>query len=62
MIKTYVLIMIISNGTLANSQAGKASLVYEFSSHSQCEYVRVELAKQLKYQNEQVVAQGCFLK
>ena len=62
MIKTYILIMIISNGTGSETEAGKTSLTQEFSSHSQCEYVRVELSKQLKYQNQQVVAQGCFLK
>ena len=62
MIKTYILIMIISNGTASNIEAGKTTLTQEFSSVSQCEYVRVELAKQLKYRNQQVVAQGCFLK
>lgn len=62
MIKTYILIMIISNATASNIDAGKTTLTQEFYSHSQCEYVRVELAKQLRYQKQQVVAQGCFLK
>ena len=62
MIKTYILIMIISNGIMSETEAGKATITQEFSSLTQCEYARVDLAKQLKYQNQQVVAQRCFLK
>jgi uridine kinase len=59
MIKTYVLIMVISGG----SQTGKTTVTQEFNSLEQCQYVWTSLKDQLKgsyYSN--VTAGGCFLK
>lgn len=63
MIKTYVLIMIISGG----SQAGKTTVTQEFNSLEQCQYVWTALSKQLSKQLSNVYmtnvsAGGCFLK
>jgi len=59
MIKTYVLIMLITGG----SSSGKAAITQEFSSLKQCEYVQSTIRSQLKDRYyDVVVAGGCFLK
>jgi hypothetical protein len=59
MIKTYVLIMLITNG----SSGGKATITQEFSSLKQCEYVQSIIKTQLKGRYyDIVVAGGCFEK
>ena len=59
MIKTYILIMIISGG----SQTGKTTVTQEFTSLEQCNYVWTTLNNQMRqaYMTN-VTAGGCFLK
>lgn len=59
MIKTYVLIMIISGF----SDAGKTTVTQEFSTLKQCQYVESVIKKQIKSSSgDFITASGCFEK